>query len=377
MNPREFTASAWGTVVAAAEGYPAFVPHPAPRTLDLAPATWELLDEAAHRLGVLTGIGHRLPNPHLLIAPSMVREAVLSSRIEGTQATMSDVYASELGHIELVRASDVPEVRNYIAAWEHALSSPLPLSLRLLRDMHRILMDGVRGHDRHPGDFRSYQNYVGGSHGSAATYVGPPVPQMRELLDDFERFLHERSLRPLIQAAVVHYEFEAIHPFGDGNGRVGRLLIPLFLKDRALLPQPLLYLSAYFERNRRRYYAALMRVSTHGDWDGWIRFFLAGVRDQAEEAAELADALLDLRGRYRDVLQGARVTANVLALVDALFENPIMSTRRAQDLLAVSAPTARAAIRALQQHGILREVTARHWGRIFEAEEILALLSGD
>ncbi|HKG04249.1 MAG TPA: Fic family protein [Conexibacter sp.] len=377
MDAARFTAQAWGAVTAAPEGYPAFVPKPAPRQLELSQRTWEQLDEAAHHLGILTGIGRRLPNPLLLITPYLRREAVLSSRIEGTQATMSDLYASELGQTDLVRAPDVEEVRNYITAHEHGLESSLPLSLRLIRDLHRILMQEVRGHERHPGEFRRYQNFIGGANGWDATYVGPPVPQMRELLDDLERFLHEDSLRPLVQAAVLHYAFEAIHPFGDGNGRVGRLLLPLFLRDRKLLPQPLLYLSAYFERNRVDYYDGLMRVSTHGDWDGWVRFFLNGVREQAIEAADLAEALLALQVRYRDELQAAHVTANVLALVDNLFINPLIYTSRAQSLLDVSAPTARAAIRALEQHGIVREVTGRNWGKLFQADEIYELLRGD
>src|SRR5215213_343251 len=377
MDAARFTAQAWGAVTAAPEGYPAFVPKPAPRQLELSQRTWEQLDEAAHHLGILTGIGRRLPNPLLLITPYLRREAVLSSRIEGTQATMSDLYASELGQTDLVRAPDVEEVRNYITAHEHGLESSLPLSLRLIRDLHRILMQEVRGHERHPGEFRRYQNFIGGANGWDATYVGPPVPQMRELLDDLERFLHEDSLRPLVQAAVLHYAFEAIHPFGDGNGRVGRLLLPLFLRDRKLLPQPLLYLSAYFERNRVDYYDGLMRVSTHGDWDGWVRFFLNGVREQAIEAADLAEALLALQVRYRDELQAAHVTANVLALVDNLFINPLIYTSRAQSLLDVSAPTARAAIRALEQHGIVREVTVRNLGKLFQADEIYELLRGD
>lgn len=377
MNITAFTDTATGRLTVAPEGYPAFVPNPAPRELDLSRDTWGRLDEAAHHLGVLTGIGRRLPNPHLLITPYLRREAVLSSRIEGTQATMSDLYASDLGQTRLVRSSDVNEVQNYVSAHEHGSTSELPLSLRLIRDLHRILMRGVRGHERHPGQFRTYQNYIGASNGWDATYVGPPVPQMLELLDDFERFLHERSQRPLVQAAVLHYMFEAIHPFGDGNGRVGRLLVPLFLKDRRLLPQPLLYLSAYFERNRVEYYDGLMRVSTHGDWDGWIRFFLTGVRDQAIEAADLADALLGLQARYRDELQSAHVTTNVLALVDALFINPLLDTNRAQSLLAVSAPTARAAIRALEEHGIVQEITGRNWGRLFQADEIYGLLRGE
>jgi Fic family protein len=377
MDLNLFTENAWGLIVDSAEGYPAFVPRAAPRELELSNETWSLLDDASHHLGVLTGIGRRLPNPHLLITPYLRREAVLSSRIEGTQTTMSDLYASELGQMELVRSPDVGEVLNYISAHEYGLGSALPLSLRLIRDLHRTLMSNVRGHERHPGEFRTYQNYIGAPSGAEATYVGPPVPQMNDLLYDFEHFLHERSLRPLIQAAVVHYQFEAIHPFGDGNGRVGRLLLTLFLRDRGLLPQPLLYLSAYFERNRADYYEGLMRVSTHGDWDRWIRFFLVGVRQQAKDAADLADSLLGLQASYREALQSAHVTSNTLALLDSLFMNPLIDTKLAISVLGVSAPTARATINVLARQSILREVTGRKWGKVYRADEIYSALRGD
>lgn len=378
MDPRAFTSNAWGEVVASPEGHPAFVPWPAPRHLELSADALSLLDEASNRLGVLQGMGRQLLNPHLLIAPYLRREAVLSSRIEGTQSSMSDVYADELGQLEMVQSRDVREVRNYVVAHEFGLGSELPLSLRLIRELHRRLMDGVRGRERHPGEFRTYQNFIGALKGADATYVPPPISQMHRLLDDFERFLHEQErLRPLVQAAVMHYQFEAIHPFGDGNGRVGRLLVPLFLRDRGLLPQPLLYLSAYFERTRADYYEALMRVSTHGDWLTWIEYFLAGVRDQAQEAAALADRLVTLHQRYREKLQAAEVTANALALIDALFVNPLVDTKRAEEVLKVSAPTARATIKTLESHGILQEITGRSWGKIYEAGEIAALIRGD
>jgi Fic family protein len=376
MKSRQFTAKASGYLVEAPDGYPAFVPEPAPREVKLADASLAALDEASNRLGVLQGIGRQIRNPHLLISPYMSREAVLSSRIEGTQTTMSDVYAADLDQQELIQAADVREVQNYRTAHRRGLKSELPLSLRLIRDLHRWLMKGVRGHDRHPGEFRTYQNFIGASSGAEATYVPPPVPQMHELLDDLERFLHEDVLRPLVQAAVAHYQFEAIHPFGDGNGRVGRLLVPLFLKDRGLLPQPLLYLSAYFERNRSDYYEKLLRVSTHGDWNGWIHYFLVGVSQQAQEAADLADKLLELHGRHREELQAKHVTANVLALIDALFENPLIYTSRAEALLDVSAPTARAAIQTLEQEGILQQITKRNWRKIYRANEIYELLRG-
>jgi Fic family protein len=376
VDVSQFTEKASGAIVETPDGYPAFVPEVAPRELELSGASLAALDEASNRLGILQGIGRQIRNPHLLISPYMSREAVLSSRIEGTQTTMSDVYAADLDQEELVHAGDVREVQNYRAAHSLGLESELPLSLRLIRDLHRRLMDGVRGHDRHPGKFRTYQNFIGAPQGAEATYVPPPAPQMRELLDDLERFLHEDALRPLVQAAIVHYQFEAIHPFGDGNGRVGRLLIPLFLKDRGLLPQPLLYLSAYFERSRSDYYDQLLRVSTHGDWNGWILYFLTGVSIQAQEAADLADRLLELHNRYRERLQAKHVTANVLALIDALFDNPLIYTRRAEALLGVSAPTARSTIRTLEAEGILREVTKRSWRKIYQADEIYELLRG-
>jgi len=374
MNARQFTKNAPGKIVKAPEGYPAFVPDPAPRALHLSDASLTALDEASNELGILQGIGRQIRNPELLISPYMSREAVLSSRIEGTQTTMSDVYAADLGQEELIRATDVKEVRNYRAAHRLGLRTKLPLSLRLIRQLHRQLMKGVRGQERHPGEFRTYQNFIGAPAGAEATFVPPPVPQMKDLLDDLDMFLNEEALRPLVQAAVLHYQFEAIHPFGDGNGRVGRLLIPLFLHDRGLLPQPLLYLSAYFERNRSDYYDKLLRVSTHGDWDGWILFVLAGVSIQAREAASLADRLLALHDSYRETLQAERVTANVLALIDALFENPLMYTKRAETILGVSAPTARATIRTLESQGILREITSRRWRKIYQADEIYALL---
>ena len=379
MRREDFTAQAWGEVTATSAGNPAFVPRPAPRDIALGPVVVGLLDEASHRLGVLAGIGRRLPNPQLLIGPYLRREAVLSSRIEGTQTTLSDVYAAEAEQLRLIRSPDVQEVVNYLAAAQHGLErlATLPLSLRFLRELHeRLMAHGVRGSGP-AGEFRSYQNFIGGTTEANATYVPPPVLRLNDCLDDFESFMHERPLPPLIQAAILHYQFEAIHPFGDGNGRVGRLLMTLFLIERELLPQPLLYLSAYFERERAAYYAGLMRISTHGDWDGWFRYVLAGVREQAAAAADLADRLLELQATTRERLLQRRATANVLALVDALFLNPLITVRRAQELLHVSHPTARASIRALEQADILHEITGRPRDMVFRAENIYEVIRGD
>ena len=310
MEARRFTKRAPGSLANTASGNVAFVPAAAPREVKLSNRAIELLDEASNRLGILQGIGHRLPNPDLMVGPYLRREAVLSSRIEGTQSTLADVYAAEVEQPGLIGSGDVREVQNYLAAHEYGIRrlSNFPLSLRFIRELHERLMRGVRGAARHPGRFRTYENFVGGAtEDSYARSVGPPVPEMKSCLNDLDRFMNERSsLRPLVQMAVLHYQFEAIHPFGDGNGRVGRLLMNLFLTERGLLPQPLLYLSAYFERSRSAYYDGLMRVSTHGDWDGWIRYVLEGVRVQADEAANLADRLLALQIRYREHLQRSR-----------------------------------------------------------------------
>ena len=376
MESDIFTDQAWGELTQTLDGDLAFVPAPAPRALNLSDEAVALLDDASNNLGLLAGIGRRLPNPPLLIAPYLRREAVLSSRIEGTVTSLSDLYAFDAEQPALIEAPDVQEVQNYLLAYEYGLGrlDTLPLSLRFIRELHERLMAGVRGGGLEAGEFRTYQNWIGGATARDAVYVPPPPELMRERLDDFERFLHDRAHRPLVQAAVVHHQFEAIHPFGDGNGRVGRLLVLLFLAERGLLPQPLLYLSAYFEQTRSTYYDLLLRVSTHGDWDAWLRYFLQGVRAQASDAADLADRLLALHARYREELQRSRITANALALVDQLFINPIVSASSIQRALGVSAPTARATIRALEERGIVREITGRSWGRVFQADEIFGLL---
>ena len=380
MDSESFTDKAPGRLTRTPGGNPAFVPAAAPRRLALSAEAVDLLDEASNRLGVLEGVGRRLPNPELLIGPYLRREAVLSSRIEGTQTTLSDIYASE-AQLELPIAGDVREVLNYMDAYRYGLQrlETLPLSLRLIRELHQRLLRGVRGAAKQPGEFRRYQNFIGGSSEENATYVPPPPNELGACLGDLERFAHERgSMRPLVQMAVLHYQFEAIHPFGDGNGRVGRLLMGLFLTDRGLMPQPLLYLSPFFENRRREYYGGLMRVSTHGDWDGWVRYVLEAVKTQADEAVALADELQTLQARYREEIQKRRSSVKALALVDMLFVNPLFTVRHVQERLGVSAPTARTAVRALMDAGILRELDpARKWQRIYIADELYRLIGGE
>jgi Fic family protein len=381
MDRAQFTDRAPGVLVATISGALAFVPSPLPREIQLSPLTVRTLDSASNALGMLAGVGALLPNPHLLISPYARREAVLSSRIEGTQSTIAEVYAAEAGQAQLFRdPADVREVRNYLRAHELGLARlpKLPLSLRLVREMHRELMQGVRGGERSPGRFRSSQNFIGppGCVLADATYVPPPPPQMRQALHDLERFLHDDSLPPLIQAALAHYQFEAIHPFVDGNGRVGRLLISLLLCERGLLAQPLLYLSAFFERTRSDYYDLLLRVSTHGDWDAWLAYFLAGVAAQASEAVRDARRLIELRERYRGLLLASKARPGALRLLDELFVNPYLTAQVAAQRLAVSDPTARAAISDLLREKILIEVTGRRWGKVFLAADLLDALRG-
>lgn len=324
-------------------------------------------------------MGRQVPIPHLLIAPYVRQEAVLSSRIEGTQASLSELFEEELrpdGDATTPAEADAREVRNYVRALEHGLRrlEVLPLSLRLVRELHETLMQGVPGGDRNPGMFRTRQNFIGtrGSRIETATFVPPPPDRLPACLDAWERFLHERERLPdLIRCALMHAQFETIHPFADGNGRVGRLLVTLFLVERQRLPQPLLYLSAYIEANKLEYYERLQRTRTHGDWRGWLMYFLQGVEVTARLAARQVTALISLRDTYRARFAGQ---AGVLSLIDALFANPITDAKRAAREMKKSDPTARAAISALQSAGWLREVTGRRWGRWFVAHEIVDLL---
>jgi Fic family protein len=372
MNPSDFRNPSAGRVIQAVGGYAAFVPAPLPPDLAYDSALVLLLSRADAALSELSGLGRQLPNPHLLIAPYVRREAVLSSRIEGTRASLSDLLLDE-AEPERSGDGDVREVRNYVAALEHGLERlrELPLSLRLVRELHEQLMRGVRGDQATPGEFRRSQNWIGpaGSTPATAPYVPPPPDAMMDCLASWEGFLHDRERLPdLIQCALMHEQFEAIHPFLDGNGRVGRLLITLFLVERGRLSQPLLYLSDYIEAHRQEYYDRLQRVRTEGDWSGWLRFFLVGVEETARSAIRQASRLMDLRESYRQRLSRK---PNALRLLDELFVNPYLTAARAAQVLNVSNPTARQAIALLQGEGLLAEMTGRSWRRIYLARPIL------
>jgi len=380
MNRKDFSRTASGTVIDTPQGYTAFIPNQLPPEIGFDMNLALSLSKADAALSELSGLGGQLPNPHLLIAPYIKREAVLSSRIEGTKASLSDILIDEVddGHSNRTLKDDIKEVRNYISALERGveLLNELPLSLRLVREIHAKLMQGVRGDKATPGEFRRTQNWIGpaGSTPVTAAFVPPPVENLMDCLGDWEKFLHVREQIPdLIQCAMMHVQFETIHPFLDDNGRVGRLLVTLFLLERKRLSQPLLYLSAFIDAHKNDYYDLLQRVRTHGDWISWIRFFLQGVTEVAREAGKQAKELHVLREQYR---QRLRDKPNALALLDELFINPFMTVNRAAKLLNKTTPTARTAVLALEEFEILKEVSGRQWGRYYVCQAILDALEG-
>ena len=382
MNPSDFTADSPGQLVKVPiqGGVHAFVPAVPPSHIALSPATEQLFESASISLGVLRGLTESLPNPNLLLRPFIRREAELSSRIEGTYASQEDLLLFEVNPRFEQKKPDVREVANYVQAMEYGLGrlQKLPVSLRLIRELHERLMKGVRGSDKNPGEFRKRQNYIGDqARGIAgARFVPPPVSELPRCLDEFERWLHVPSqMRVLIQLCLLHYYFEAIHPFEDGNGRIGRLLLSLLLSERGLLPKPMLNLSAYFEGNRRAYQDHLLQVSQKGSWEPWIRFFLLGVFEQSEDASRKTKSLLELRQQYRNQMQSINASSRVLQLVDDLFVTPGLTVPGVERRMKVTFPTAQSLLQKLISAGILREATGLKRNRIYLAPAILEILS--
>lgn len=383
MRPQDFSPDAWGRLTPTNQRCWAFVPELQEPAVEWDSALIQALLEAERAVAELKGAARRLPNPHLLVRPFIRREAALSSRIEGTQASLSELLFYEAD--ERARTgSDVFEVANYVLAFElgRELLEKLPWSLRVVRSLHERLLTGVRGGSTQPGAWRREQVWIGpeGCELDGARYVPPPPGEtLQRLLSSWERSLHEQSSLPsLLSIATRHYQFEAIHPFRDGNGRVGRLLIALMFESLGLLNQPLLYLSAYFERERQRYYDCLLRVSTHGDWRGWFMFFLAGAREQAVDALERSERLLSLHRSYLDRYQTARTSAVLTRLVEQLFAHPVLTISATAAALGVSWPTANKHVNRLVEDGLLEQpMPERRWDRLFVAPEILRLLDAD
>ncbi len=342
-------------------GYKSFVPAKLPPD---SPIVYDaemqtLLSLADRKLGRLDGITQILPNPELFVAMYVKKEAVLSSQIEGTQASFVDVLSAEYNQADDQRRDDIGEVINYVNAMNWGLSElkHFPLSLRLIRNIHAKLLQNTRGSHRNPGEFRKSQNWIGpaGCTLSTATFIPPTVPDMETALGDLEKYFYKEDPTPaLVKIAMIHAQFETIHPFLDGNGRMGRLMITFWLCQQEILTRPLLYLSYYFKKNRTEYYDRLMAVRKNGDWENWIKFFLRGVAEVADEATASARAILALKQDYMDKLyEKDGGNSNYTKLLNLLFEQPFVKRTDVTELLGVSNPTAGTIIDAFCQMGIL------------------------
>jgi len=366
----------------AGETVQAFIPPVLPPNPPLElEALYQLLDRANHALGRLDGLTTLLPDTRFFLYLYIRKEALLSSQIEGTQSSFSDLLLFENEVEPSVPIDDVEEVSNYVAAMQHGLrriAGGFSLSLRLLREIHAILLRGGRGANRTPGEFRKSQNWVGGTRPGNAAFVPPPPERLMECLDRFERFLHdeEHRLPVLVKAGLVHVQFETIHPFLDGNGRLGRLLITLLLCSRGALREPLLYLSLYFKTNRSRYYELLQRVRTEGAWEDWLAFFLEGTEKMARAAADAAKQILNLFGKDRDRIQGlGRAASSALRVHEYMQRKPLVAIAALADALRLSIPTVTVALDHLVRLSIVREVTGRRRARIFGYSRYLKILS--
>lgn len=380
MNPKDFTHSLAGQTVLTKAGYWAFLPAPLPPPLEWPMELISELSEAERNLSKLATLTDVIPFPRLLIQPFMRREATLSSRIEGTRSSLIDLYAYESGQLSFIEPEDAHEVFNYVRALDYGIErlKTLPVSLRLIREVHAKLMEGVRGGNLTPGEFRRSPNWIGpaGSTLVTATYVPPPVEEMLAALDRLEKFIHAESDIPrLARAAMIHYQFEAIHPFLDGNGRIGRLMVSLLLCEWGLLPQPLLNLSAYFEFHRQEYYDRLLAISQRGEWAEWLAFFLHGVRTQSEDSLVRVKRLQGLRAKYQDITTAQRNAARMEQVLDFIFTQPMFTLRQMEGVLKIPFAAAQRYVGKLADAGILREVTGFAKNRIFRADEIFKALN--
>jgi len=370
-----------GKYIKQAAGFRAFIPAPLPPIPPIAldAELTRLLSEADRSLGRLDGIGSVLPNPDLFVAMYVRQEAVLSSQIEGTQSSLEDVLQFEVDAKGADVPKDVEEVVNYVRAMNFGIQrlEKLPLSLRLIREIHAELLKGTRGAHRTPGEFRRTQNWIGsaGANLASAAFVPPPVPEMKEALHKFEQFLHDDSLPVLIQTGLAHAQFETIHPFLDGNGRVGRLLITFLLCERKVLHRPLLYLSHYLKMHRAEYYDRLMAIRNDGNWEAWLKFFLQGVSEVSQEAIETARRIFALRDEHRQAINKSMGSnaGSALRLLDYLYEQPIISVRLVEQHLKSSFVTANKMIERFIKLDILSETTGRQRNRRYAYAPYLAL----
>ena len=376
-----------GTVLSAppvgGETVRAFVPKPLPPTPSLVidAALREEIDQALLALGRLDSVSSLLPDTALFLYTFVRKEAVLSSQIEGTQSSLSDLLLFEIEEAPGVPLDDTREVSNYVRALEYGVKrmrDNFPLSNRLLREVHGELLSQGRGSEKHPGEFRTSQNWIGGSRPGVATFIPPPPDKVQDCMGALEKFLHDKSehTSTLLKAALAHVQFETIHPFLDGNGRLGRLLITLLLVSDGVLQEPLLYLSLYFKANRQTYYDLLQRVRTDGDWEAWISFFMRGVKETAEGAVTTAQRLAKLFKEDRERIEKlGRVAGSALRVHYALQQHPIQTINTATERSGLTVPTVTAVMKLLESAGIVRELTGKQRGRVFGYDRYLQILN--
>jgi Fic family protein len=380
MKPKDFRSLEAGQVILTQKGYYAFIPAPLPPKINWTLPLVSALSEAERELSRLAALAEKFSLPRLLMQAFIRREAVLSSRIEGTRATLAELYTYESAQLSFLEShDDVHEVHNYVAALDYGLErlEKFPLGLRFIREIHENLMEGVRGGHLTPGEFRRTQNWIGaaGSTLAAAPYVPPPVDEMNMALGDLEKFIHINTDIPILaRAAMIHYQFEAIHPFLDGNGRVGRLLMALLFTEWQILPQPLLNLSVYFERYRQEYYDHLLAVSQRGDWEAWLRFFLRGVSAQSQDSVVRMERLKTIHTRYQLIVAADKNSKRMGGVVDFLFGRPIFNAKQLSEGVDMPFKTARQYIEKLVHAGIVREVTGYARNQIYRADEVFTVL---
>jgi Fic family protein len=366
----------------AGERAEAFVPPPLPPEPPVRMGKlYRLLEEASRAIGRLDGVTSILPDTPLFLYMYIRKEALLSSQIEGTQSSLSDLLLFETEEAPGVPLDDVQEVSNYVAAMNHGLArirKGFPISLRLMREIHEILLARGRGSAKQPGEFRRSQNWIGGTRPGNAVFVPPPPEQVPDLMSDLERFIHADTpeIPALIKAGLVHVQFETIHPFLDGNGRLGRLLITFLLCAQTILKEPILYLSLYFKTHRRHYYDLLQQVRERGDWEAWLAFFLEGVAETSVQAADAAREILNLFDSDRGRIEGlGRPAASALRVHQLLQQKPIIAIPDASQRLGISAPTIAKSVHHLERLGILREITGRQRRRLFAYDGYLQILN--
>ena len=368
----------------AGETYQTYLPKPLPPNPPInLDNFYKMIEQASNTLGRLDGMSALLPDISLFLWMCARKEAVLSSQIEGTQSSLSDLLSSESLKVRGTSADDIDEVKCYITAMNYGLSrlKEIPLSLRLIREIHAKLMHNSRGWNRQPGEFRKSQNWIGGNSPSKATYVPPPPERLMECLDSFEKFLHDESVQlpVLVKVALVHVQFESIHPFLDGNGRLGRLLITFMLCMEGVIKEPLLYLSLYFKTYRQAYYNHLQAVNETGDWEGWIRFFLEGIIDTANQTEEAAHSIMKLFSDDRRLIKSSKQSAASVSTTNTIYadlqRHPISSTASIRKNTGLSQPTVIRSLSALERLGIIKEITGKSRHKVFVYSVYLDILN--